>query len=427
MTTADRLAKYAELIAAKRRRHDWAGFQPEDPHPCLFDFQVTASAWALRKGRAAIFAGTGLGKTMMFGEYVRQIKGKRLVVAPLAVSFQIQQEFRRLGIESTILDKYRQPESDGVYIINYDRVEPLNVEWDAVVLDESSIIKNYNGATYALLLQEFGRTNMRLACTATPAPNDYMELGTHAEFLGVMTRQEMLATYFTHDGGNTSKWRLKRHARKDFWAWVSSWGLMFSHPRQLGSTAEGYDLPPLNVHEHYMQSEPIDGGLFASFDGSATGLYRALSATTQDRAEKAHELASVRPFLFWCNTNAEQDAIERLIPGVASVRGDTDRDMKAKLMVGFANGDYPALVTKPKIAGFGMNWQRCANMAFVGTTFSFEQTYQAIRRCYRFGQKSPVTVHLICDEAMAVTIDALKRKDDDHNAMIEEAIKYAEL
>jgi hypothetical protein len=422
------MTSYAEFIAAKTRRHGDAGItiEPGDLHPSLFDFQKAATSWALRKGRACLFAGTGLGKTRMQVEYARHIPGIRLIVAPLAVAGQTIEEAASIGVK--IEKASGRIEREGVYIVNYDRLHTIEAKFDAVVLDESSILKSHDGKFRNYITERFQHTPYKLACTATPAPNDYMELGTHAEFVGACSRQEMLATYFMHDGGDTALWRLKRHAKGDFWTWVASWACVFSHPSDLGYSQDGYDLPSLTFHDSVVEVESsVGGGLFGDEGMNATRLYASLRESASERVAIVAGLVSKepdRPWLIWVNTDAEQDLVERLVPGITSVRGSDPSEIKEDRLLGFASGKYQMLVTKPKIAGFGMNWQHCNRMVFCGVTYSFEQMYQAIRRSWRFGQTQPVDVHLVTCNAQDSVRSALKAKEEAFTDMAREMSRY---
>jgi hypothetical protein len=415
---------YTEFLAKKSKVHGAYGFYPASLHEALFDFQKDITMWALRKGRACIFADTGLGKTRIQVEWVRHIPGKRLIVAPPGVNEQTILEAKVLGVEIKRANRTEDITGDGVYITNYERVKAIECDFDAIVLDESSILKSHDGKTRMYFQARFEKTPYRLCCTATPSPNDYMELGTHAEFMGALTRAEMLATYFCHDGGDTSKWRLKGHAVGDFWKWVQTWAVVVRHPRDLGYEVEGYDLPPLNFENHIIEVDPPEGEMFGGGKVAATDLYKVLRASASLRIEKLAELVAKEPdepWLIWCHTDDEQDQIEKAIQGIASVRGNQSIEIKTDRLIGFATGKYQMLVTKPKIAGQGMNYQRCARVAFCGVTYSFEQVYQCVRRCWRYGQTRPVTVHMIiCNEQESVkaSLDAKSKMFDDMAAEI---------
>lgn len=423
---------YADFIESKRKTHSPTGIDvaAKSLHPSMFDFQKALTAWALKKGKACLFAGTGLGKTRMQCEYARHIPGKKLIVAPLAVAEQTIAEARHLnGMRIRRVHSVADVCGDGTYIVNYDRLHHVEgINFDGVVLDESSILKSHDGAYRTYIQERFLHTPFKLACTATPSPNDYMELATHAEFMGAMSRLEMLATFFMHDGGDTSKWRLKRHAAGDFWRWVASWAAVLSHPRDIGFDMPGYDLPELVVRDRLVHVEStIEGGLFGDAKVSATSLHKVLRDSAEDRVAAVAEIVADEPhlpWLIWCNTDHEQDLIRRALPGIASVQGgDKDSDKEDRLL-GFATGKYNRLVTKPKIAGFGMNWQRCNRMAFCGVTYSFEQMYQAIRRCWRFGQQNPVHVYVVTCNAQESVKSALKAKEEAFKSMAQEMGKH---
>lgn len=428
------LHDYEAYVERKKRNHAPCGIDIDesDMSGMLFAFQKSVTRWALHKGRCCIFAGTGLGKTLMQIEFLRHIPGVRLIVAPLAVSSQTISEGLKIG---TLIRKARVAadiDGPGIYVTNYDRIHLFeDVAIDAVVLDESSILKSHDGKYRQYLQDRFSHTSYRLACTATPSPNDYMELGTHAEFVGAMSRAEMLATYFVHDGADTSKWRLKKHAQRDFWRWVATWACVFSHPRDIGFEQKGYDLPPLTFERHEVTVEStIAGGLFGDDDVSASQVFAVLRESAPDRALVTARLVASDPvgsWLIWCNTNDEQDLIEKAIPGCVGVRGDDSPDVKEDRLLGFADGRYRILVTKPKIAGFGMNWQRCHQMIFCGVTYSFEQMYQAVRRSWRFGQKRPVTAHIVTCNAQESIASALKAKEEAFNTMAGEMRKHMDM
>lgn len=420
---------YQEFIESKRKRHAKSGIAVDDVHDSLFDFQKSVTKWALKKGRACIFAGTGLGKTRMQVEWARHIGGTRLIVAPLAVAEQTIHEARCLnGCRVQRVHSAADVVHGGINIINYDRLPHVEgINFDAVVFDESSIIKSHDGSTREYIQSRFTDTPYKLACTATPSPNDYMELGTHAELMGAASRNEMLAEYFMHDGGDTSKWRLKRHARRDFWQWVSSWACVFSHPSDIGFSADGYDLPELRIFDHVVEVESsIAGGLFGDHAVSATSLHQVLRDSAEDRAEVVKSIIQKDPhgWLVWVNTDNEQKLIEKAIPGIASVKGSDQEAHKVDRLMGFATGVYDRLVTKPKIAGYGMNWQRCHKMVFCGVTYSYEQMHQAIRRCWRFGQTQPVDVHIVTCNAQEAVRSALEAKKEMVLNMAQEVKEY---
>ena len=392
----------------------------------LFPHQESLTSWAIRRGRAAIFADTGLGKSRMqlaWADAVRaHTKRPVLILAPLAVAAQTVLEGAELGIPVAHC-RDGQETTDGINITNYDRLHRFDPSrFGAVVLDESSCIKHHDAKTLKTLLEAFRDTPFKLCATATPAPNDWTELGTHAEFLGVCTRQEMLAEFFTHDGGDTSVWRLKGHARQVFWRWVCTWGALVRRPSDLGFDDAAYSLPPLHIHEHTVETDmPTNGMLFAT---EAQTLSERRDARRRSISDRVNDCASIvnsdrEPWIVWCDLNAEGDALRQAIPDAVEIRGSDDADTKEQRLSDFAAGRIRVLVTKPSIAGFGLNWQHCARMAFVGVTDSFESYYQAVRRCWRFGQKRDVHVHVFASSGEGAVVANLKRKERDALAMAE--------
>jgi DNA modification methylase/superfamily II DNA or RNA helicase len=419
------VTSYNEFLASKVPLFHAEGLTHEvEIHPRLFAFQSAIVKWALRRGRSALWADTGLGKTVMQLEWARHVPGRVIILAPLAVSHQTAREASSIGLDVHVAEDMASADGHRVVIVNYEKMHKFDADaFDGVVLDESSIIKSHDGATRNAILSAFARTPFRLACTATPAPNDHVELGNHAEFVGAMTRTEMLSTYFVHDGGDTSKWRLKGHARADFWKWVRSWALAVRHPRDIGHDQPGYDLPPLRMHEHVCDVDVVrakEGMLFAVEANTLQEQRAERRATLEERVAKAAALAngSDEQWLVWCDLNSESEALTKAIRGAVEVTGsDTDED-KSSRMLGFADGSVRVLVSKPSICGFGMNFQLCHNVAFVGVSHSFEQFYQSTRRCYRFGQKSPVDVHVITASTEGKVIENIKRKHRESDAMM---------
>jgi hypothetical protein len=418
---------YTDYISRKLSRVPPTGITSGFQLPAsLFPHQSALVSWSIRRGRAAIFADTGLGKSRMqlaWADAVsRHTNQPVLILAPLAVAAQTVSEGAELGINVT----YCRDGADvggAINITNYDRLHRFDPSmFGAVVLDESSCIKHHDTKTLRTLLEAFAATPFKLCATATPAPNDWTELGTHAEFLGVCTRQEMLAEFFTHDGGDTSVWRLKGHARAIFWRWVCSWGALVRRPSDLGFDDSAYLLPPLHLHEHTVETEmPTNGMLFAS---EAQSLSERRDARRMSIADRVNDCASIvnadrEPWVVWCDLNAEGDALRQAIPGAVEIRGSDDADEKERRLADFAAGRIRVLVTKPSIAGFGLNWQHCARMAFVGVTDSFESYYQAVRRCWRFGQKRDVHVHVFASSAEGAVVANLKRKERDAMQMAE--------
>jgi hypothetical protein len=386
----------------------------------LFSHQQDLVEWALRRGRAAIFADTGLGKTAMQIEWARHVStaGRVLILAPLAVAEQTVREGARFGVPIRYLRE--DDGGSGIVITNYEMMDRFDVASLAgIVLDESSILKSYTGSTRTAIIEAYRDVPWRLACTATPAPNDFTELGNHSEFLGVKTRVEMLAEYFVHDGGSTQDWRIKGHAVTAFWRWVASWGAVVRRPSDLGYEDAGFRLPSLHMEEHVIRMGHDDahaaGMLFAAQAVSLADQRAVRRGTMERRAQLAAELVGREdgPCIVWCELNDEADLVEDMVPGAVQVRGADDPDVKRDRLLGFADGKYRVMVTKPSIAGFGMNWQHCHRMIFVGASHSYEQTYQAIRRCWRFGQQRPVTVHVIRADVEQAIVQNYRRKEAD--------------
>lgn len=425
---------YSAFLAEKEMRDPPTGLEdiPELPS-CLFDFQADITRWALRRGRAAIFAGTGLGKTLMALSWASAIHestgGNILILTPLAVASQFVAEATKFGIPA------RQCVGDGdvgpgINVTNYQKLDHFNVSrFQGVVLDESSILKAYDGKTRTHLINVCRQVPFRLAATATPAPNDFMELGNHAEFLGVMSYTDMLATFFTHDGGETQKWRLRGHAEGPFWRWMCSWAVMPRHPRDLGYEEAGFDLPPLRQHQHLVDVEyrsSLDTGML--FPVEARTMQERMGARRDTIKERVEQAAAVtpsdRPFVWWCNLNDESAALANAIPEAVELRGSDSEANKERKLVDFSQGRIRVLVTKPSICGHGMNWQHCADTGFVGLNDSFEQVYQAIRRFWRFGQEQPVNVHFIAAETEGAVVANIRRKEADAERMAKAMVQH---
>ena len=398
---------------------------PDELNPMLFDFQRDIVRWALAKGRAAIFADCGLGKTIMQLEWADQIRkrtgGKVLILAPLAVSNQTKREGETFGINVNICTSQADVTAKAVNITNYEKLDNfIGNEFTAVVLDESSILKAFAGKIRNQIINCFAKTPYKLACTATPAPNDFMELGNHSEFLGVMTRAEMLSMFFVHDGGETSKWRLKGHAESLFWQWMSSWCVVVDNPQKLGYNADGYVLPELNIKQIIVDGEePVMDSL------TLTERREARRESLSERCKTAADIVnnSTENWLVWCDLNAESDMLSALIDGAVNVQGSDKPEYKTTSMLDFSKDKIKCLITKPKIAGYGMNWQNCHNMIFVGLSDSFEAYYQAVRRCWRFGQSESVNVYIIISAKEGPVKSNIERKQADNEKMKEQLIE----
>lgn len=424
---------YESFLESKRRSVVATGITTDPPlNATLFPFQAAVTRWALRRGRAALWLDTGLGKSVCAIEWARCVcanmlptgAGRVLILTPLCVAQQFVREGERIGVTVNLC---REPGDvkPGINVTNYDRLERfIGLPWDGVVLDESSILKDATSATRNALIEGFRDVKFTLACSATPAPNDHTEIGNHAEFLGVMTRIEMLSMFFVHDGETTQEWRLKGHARADFWSWVAEWALAIRKPSDLGFDDTGYDLPPLRLVEHVSEANAKEmareaGLLFGYEAKTLADLRAARRASLGDRVAAVAEMvnASDEPWICWCDLNAESNALAKAIPGAVEVTGSMPADEKEAAIMGFINGDSRVLVTKPSIAGAGLNLQRCSKMAFAGLSFSWEQFYQAIRRCYRFGQTKPVDAHIVTSSAELAVLHSIKRKQTDADAM----------
>lgn len=391
----------------------------------MFPHQSALTAWALRRGRAAIFADTGLGKMRMelaWADAVRRHTGKPVMVhTPLAVAAQVAAEGRKIGIEAKVC-REASDLTPGINITNYDRLHKFDPSiFGGVVLDESGCIKHHDTKTFHALTAAYRDTPFKLPATATPAPNDWTELGTHAEFLGICTRAEMLAEFFTHDGGDTSVWRLKGHAREIFWRWVATWGAMIRKPSDLGFDDAAYNLPPLHLHQHHVDFElPLDGMLFATEAQTLSERREARKASLADRVAACAALVNGEPnepWVVWCDLNAEGDALTKAIDGAVQISGADDTDTKERRLCDFAEGRARVLVSKPSICGWGLNWQHSARMAFVGVTDSYEAFYQAVRREWRFGQTRDVHVHVFASKAEGAVVSNLKRKEREAGQM----------
>ncbi len=430
--------EYEEFLAAKAPADPPSGMVDPPPLPsCLKPFQAAISRWALRRGRAAIFAGTGLGKTVIQLAWARAVadfeNAHVLILTPLAVAEQTVAEAKKFGIPGVAYALDQNHVSTAIAVSNYERFEKFDISrFAGIVLDESGIIKSQDGKTRAILTDACRNMPWRLCCTATPAPNDYTELGQHAEFLGVMSAKEMLSMYFVHDGsirandhtqGNDG-WRLKAHATADYWRWLASWAVVIRHPADLGFDEPGYDLPPLRLHQLTVAAKykPTGDSLFPMAASTLAERIGVRRDTAQERVTAAAEIVMLRPgeaWLIWCNLNSEADAIEKLLPGALQVAGRHPVNVKVERLLGFKEMAPPILVSKPSIAGHGMNYQHCANMVFVGLTDSFEQVYQAIRRCWRFGQSRPVDCYFVASELEGVVVANLNRKEKAFDEMLD--------
>ena len=415
--------KYEEFLKSKEKTFIESGFEVDenDLNPLLKDFQKYGVTTALRKGRFAFFCECGLGKTFCQLEWSRLVNYKTnhkvLILAPLAIVEQTKKEAVKFNIDIDVFD-----------ITNYDQLKNIDISiYGGIVLDESSILKGRDGKLSSLIISKFRNFKYKLACSATPSPNDHMELGQHSEFLNGMTYLEMLAMYFVHDGGETSKWRLRKHAEDDFWKYVSSWSMAIDKPDTLGFNGVGYNLPEIEFIEHIIKVENNNYTLFADVAVSATDLHKDLKRTFDDRINKTIELVNSNDenWIVWALSNDETNTLNKKIDEAINVQGSDKPEFKAKHLNGFANNDFRVLITKTSIASMGMNYQNCHNMVFTSYDFKFEQFYQAVRRCYRFGQEFKVKVHLLIPESQTNVRQSILNKQENHFKMIREMAKYS--
>jgi SNF2-related domain len=407
---------YTEFLAAKTRTvaADGPVFTADQVHPFLHDWQQRIVAWAASIQRAAVWADTGLGKTLMQLEWARLAGGTALIVAPLAVTRQTCREAERIGLHIRYVRHHSEIDGPGIWVTNYEMAHNFDpCLLHAVVLDEASILKQSDGKTRTRLIRQFRDVPYRLTCTATPAPNDPEELTNQAEFLGYSTRVNMLAAYFVHDSDG---WRLKGHAKSPMFAWMAGWAVAIRRPSDMGASDDGYLLPGLDIRQHTIDVRlEQEGQLFATDLGGVGGRAAVRRSTLRERCEAAARLVHrdpKEPWIMWCGLNDEADLMARLT-GAVNVRGSMSPEEKADAFLGFADGTVPHLITKPSIAAFGLNWQHCARMSFVGLSDSYESYYQAIRRCYRYGQTRPVQVHIITSAIENQIADNVRRKEQE--------------
>lgn len=403
---------YLNFIKKKQVIIKNIGFEPGDLSDVLFPFQHDLVKWAIRKGKAALWAGTGLGKTFMQLSWADQVVKHTgqpvLILAPLAVSKQTQSEGVKIGIDVSMNDHGM------LRINNYEQLHNINPsDFAGIVLDESGILKNFAGKFKNKIIESFCKTPYKLCCSATPSPNDFTEIGNHAEFLNICSRSEMLSSYFVHDSGETQKWRLKGHAEKEFFKWLSTWAVMISKPSDIGYENGGFDLPPLRMHEHIVKSKKSNGYLFHELARTLNDRRKARKESLVERCNLAAELSkgSEEPWLYWCDLNYESTTLKNIVESAIEITGSMKNEIKEDRLLGFASSKYQKIITKPKIAQFGLNFQHCNKMVFVGLSDSFEAMYQAIRRCWRFGQTKPVDVHIIISEKEGNVLANIKQKE----------------
>ena len=427
------MSSYQEFIDSKNITNDYFGFEPKNISQSLFDFQQDIVGWAVKKGRAAIFADTGLGKTAMQIEWARQVanhtNGNVLIVAPLCVANQTVREGVKFGASINYC-RSQDAVKSGINITNYEMLKHFDVSTFAgVVLDESSILKSYMGKTKRMIIDSCDSVQYRLACTATPSPNDYLELGNHAEFLGVMPSNEMIMRFFINDTMEAGAYMLRPHAADKFWQWCASWSVCLSNPSDMGYDGDKYILPTLNQSFVEVSTESLEPGadddMFRTVIINATSIHKEGRLTAELRAVEVAKLVneSEEPWLVWCNTNYEADALKGLIPNAVDLRGSDTVEKKESSLEGFIDGSIRVLITKPSIAGMGLNLQHCRNMAFVGLSYSYEDYYQAIRRCYRFGQKREVNCYVMAADSERSILKIIQEKEKAHHTMKSEMTK----
>jgi len=420
---------YLEFLKTKRIVIPATGIAVPDSeiNPRLFDFQKDIVCWALERGRAAIFADCGLGKTPMQLEWANHIHqhtgGNVLILAPLAVAKQTARESEKFDIPVTVC-RIQSDVKPGINITNYEMLQHFDPDkFVGVVLDESSILKSFMGKTKMAIINAFKSIKYKLACTATPSPNDVTELLNHAEFLGIMRSCDALTIWFTNDTTKANNLRLKKHAEQHFWEWVSSWAVSISKPSDLGYSDDGYILPELKIIEHIIDvdlTDPTGQALFRVPDMSATAFHREKRMTARDRVRKTAEIVQANPdqqFVVWCDTNYEADELRKNLPEAVEIRGNDKVERKEQAAVDFMDGKIQVLISKPSIFGWGLNFQNCYNVVFCGLNFSYEGFYQAVRRFWRFGQKHQVNCHIVIGETERQILEAVRRKQDDHETM----------
>ena len=425
---------YQNFLDSKGQLGGMQGFKPSYMPDYLFDFQKALTEWSIEKGKAAIFADCGLGKTPMqlvwAENVIRKTNGNVLIVAPLAVSAQTVREGEKFGIECKRSSDGKIKK--GITVTNYERLHYFNREdFDGVVLDESSAIKNFDGKRQAIVTDFMLKTPYRLLCTATASPNDYIELGTSSQVLGQLGRMDMLGTFFKNDENSLhpiwwgARWRFKAHAENMFWRWVCSWARAMRHPSDMGFSDGDFILPPLNTVEHVVDCDrPFNGELFVKHAVTMNDQREERRITLQSRCEKVAGLVENKDrSLVWCHLNAEGDALEKLIPESKQIKGSSSDEEKEETFLAFQRGELRRLITKPKIGAFGLNFQNCSHMTFF-PSHSFEQYYQGVRRCWRFGQKNPVTVDIITTEGELGVLKNLQRKAEAATKMFSKLVEY---
>lgn len=418
---------YIDFLQSKQIRQQPSGLAPSTHYARLFEWQRAVEEWALKNGKAALFEDCGLGKTaqqLAFADEVAKQTGKPvLILAPLAVSAQTRREGEKFNVRVNICEVQADVKR-GVNITNYEKLDRFDTScFSGVVLDESSILKSYMGKTKRAICEAFRDTPYKLACTATPAPNDLMELLNHAEFLGIMRSSEALSVWFAADQSNSGTYKLKGHAQADFWQWVSTWAVCIETPSDIGYSDNGYRLPPLTVYDEITCvseiAEDFSQGFMREVDMSATGFYKEKSRTVHMRAQRCAEIATMtqEQYMIWCDTNEEADALKRLLPEAVEIRGSDKAETKERAAMDFVDGKHRVMISKPSIFGFGLNFQNCRNCVFCGLDYSYEKYYQAVRRFLRFGQEKPVNVWRVLGSTEKNILTVMERKQKQKEEM----------
>lgn len=417
--------KYSDFIDNKAIADIEVGFAADESiYPsAMKDHQIVSVTWACKRGKSALFFDTGLGKTLAQLAWAEQVvihtEKPVLILAPLAVSHQTIREGRKFGIDAYLATSDIDITDNAIYVTNYEKLSHFDPSvFSGVVLDESSILKGMMGKIRKRITDSFKNTPYKLSCTATPSPNDFMELGTQSEFLGIMSQVEMLAMFFIHDGSDTSKWRLKGHGKNRFWEWLSTWAIFLTSPSDLGFDGSEYELPNIHYHSYIIETIP-DGSLFVEPAQSLIDRNKARKDSIESRCKLAASIVNDldESAVIWCHLNDESKLLAKLIKGSVEVTGSSKDEHKTSSMIGFSDGKIKALVTKPKIAGFGMNWQSSHHCVFVGLSDSWESFYQAIRRQWRFGQSHDVHVHIVSADTEGAVVENIRRKDMQHKEL----------
>lgn len=416
---------YNLFLKEKEEKKEDTGFIVEDEelNEYLFDWQREIVKWCLKKGKCALFEDTGMGKTIQQLAWaeaiVKHTNGKVLILAPLAVSKQTVKEGKKFGIEVNIIEN-EEDVKEGINITNYEKLHKFDSsQFVGICLDESSILKSYSGKTTMELIDLFRYTPYKLSCSATPSPNDYTELGNQAEFLNVMTMNEMLAMYFINDASHGNGWRLKGHSEFEFYKWITEWAILINNPSNLGYDGSTYILPELKINKIVLKSKEWDTNTLFPVAAETLGERReARKSSIPEKIDKIKELVKdMENCIIWCDFNYESEEIKKAIPQGYEIRGSNTPEYKEKGMIGFGEGDVKILISKPSICGFGMNWQNCNNMIFCGLSDSYEQFYQAIRRCWRFGQEKEVNVYIIISDKETNMLENIQKKEKQHQKM----------